>query len=163
MIFPTPLRAPYGQFARILHRLIWMSMPPGQAMMEAAKAACSGNTKLLAVTILTSLNAEALQKIGYGSDVAQQVQKMALLTRESGLDGVVCSSHEIELLRAACGSDFTLMVPGIRPEGADKGDQKRVMTPLQAVQAGATHLVIGRPVTGSPDPARAAQDILDQL
>jgi orotidine-5'-phosphate decarboxylase len=135
----------------------------GQAMMEAAKAACSDGTKLLAVTVLTSLNAEALQKVGYGSDVAQQVQKMALLTRESGLDGVVCSSHEIELLHAACGSDFTLMVPGIRPEGSDKGDQKRVMTPSQAVQAGATHLVIGRPITGSADPARAAQDILDQL
>lgn len=135
----------------------------GQTMMEAAKAACSGSTKLLAVTILTSLNAEELQNIGYRSNVAQQVQKMALLTRESGLDGVVCSSYEIELLRAACGPDFTLMVPGIRPEGSDKGDQKRVMTPSQAVQAGATHLVIGRPITGSPDPARAAQDILEQF
>ena len=88
---------------------------------------------------------------------------MALLAQDAGLDGVVCSAHEIELLRKACGNDFALIVPGIRPEGAEQGDQKRVMTPWQALDKGATHLVIGRPITNAPDPAVAAQDILDSL
>lgn len=139
----------------------------GQAMMEAAKEACvqshSGDSKLLAVTVLTSLSDDELQKIGYEKGLSDRVVQMAGLAQKSGLDGVVCSAHEIELIRKACGSDFVLMVPGIRPVGSDQGDQKRVMTPKQAVQAGATHLVIGRPITGSDDPARAAQDILDQL
>jgi orotidine-5'-phosphate decarboxylase len=85
------------------------------------------------------------------------------LTKEAGLDGVVCSAHEIELLREACGPDFILMVPGIRPAGADHGDQKRVMTPRQAIDLGATHLVIGRPITGAEDPAKAISDILETL
>jgi orotidine-5'-phosphate decarboxylase len=135
----------------------------GRAMMQAAKDACGAKTKLLAVTILTSLDADAISEVGYGDDVAAQVERMALLTKGSGLDGVVCSAHEIARLRAACGDDFSLMVPGIRPAGAAVGDQKRVMTPKQALEAGATHLVIGRPITGADDPARAAAEILEGL
>ncbi len=136
----------------------------GQAMMEAAKAACGPSTKLLGVTILTSLSHEELRDIGYeGENVASSVQRLALLTKKSGLDGVVCSAHEIELLRETCGDDFVLMVPGIRPAGADVGDQKRVMTPKEALDKGATHLVIGRPITKAADPAQAAQDILNTL
>ncbi len=134
-----------------------------RAMMAAAKEACGQNTKLLAVTILTSLDQEAIDEVGYNLPVADQVAKMALLTKESGLDGVVCSAHEIKRLRELCGRDFALMVPGIRPKGADQGDQKRVMSPDEALSAGATHLVIGRPITGAADPAKAAQDILDSL
>ena len=139
----------------------------GRAMMEAALEACEntskGKTKLLAVTILTSLSDQDLNDVGYANNSSEQVKKLALLTQKSGLAGVVCSSHEIEMLRTSCGNDFALMVPGIRPEGSDKGDQKRIMTPPKAIQAGATHLVIGRPITQSPDPAKAAQDILDSL
>lgn len=135
----------------------------GRAMMQAAKEACGKDTKLLAVTILTSLDADAISEVGYGQSVADQVERMALLTKDSGLDGVVCSAHEIARLRAACGDDFSLMVPGIRPAGADKGDQKRVMTPREALDAGATHLVIGRPITGASDPAAAAAEILESI
>lgn len=135
----------------------------GEAMMCAAKEACGDKTRLLAVTILTSLDADAISAVGYGADVPAQVERMALLTQKAGLDGVVCSAHEIALLRDACGADFDLMVPGIRPEGAAAGDQKRVMTPKQAFDAGATHLVIGRPITASADPAKAAADILEDL
>ena len=135
----------------------------GLAMMQAAREACAATTKLLGVTILTSLDAEAIKQVGYSDDVPEQVERLALLTKESGLDGVVCSAHEIERLRAACGSDFALMVPGIRPAGSEVGDQKRVMTPQEALDAGATHLVIGRPITSASDPAKAAANILISL
>lgn len=140
----------------------------GRAMMEAAANACQttsgGKTRLLAVTILTALSEQDLTEIGYRQDGAQErVKALALLTQDSGLDGVVCSSHEIESLRAACGETFALMVPGIRPAGSDAGDQKRIMTPQEGVQRGATHLVIGRPITQADNPAKAAQDILNTL
>lgn len=135
----------------------------GPSMMRTAKEACEGQAKLLAVTILTSLNQDELTQIGYAESLTTQVVKMAKLTKDAGLDGVVCSAYEIELIRKACGPGFELMVPGIRPAGADVGDQKRVMSPKEAISAGATHLVIGRPITGASDPAKAAQDILDSL
>lgn len=136
----------------------------GRAMMEASKAVCAPETKLLGVTILTSLSGEELTEIGYQDDGAEQrVKTLAALTKDSSLDGVVCSALEIEMLRELCGPDFVLMVPGIRPAGADLGDQTRVMTPERAIQIGATHLVIGRPITGADDPGQAAQEILDSL
>ncbi len=135
----------------------------GQTMMEAAKAACAGTTRLLAVTILTSLNDADLAAVGYANGTADQVEKMALLTQQSGLDGVVCSAHDIARLRAACGDDFDLMVPGIRPAGSAAGDQKRIMTPIDAITAGASHIVVGRPITQADDPAAAAQKIVESL
>jgi orotidine-5'-phosphate decarboxylase len=135
----------------------------GRAMMEAAKAACEGDAKLLAVTILTSLKDEDLKHIGCVNGLIDQVVHMALMARDAGLSGVVCSAHEIEALRRICGPEFELMVPGIRPAGSDAGDQSRVMSPKDALQKGATHLVIGRPITEANDPARAAQDIVDGL
>lgn len=135
----------------------------GLEMMKAAKAACPLETKLLAVTVLTSIDGEALDGLGQGNDPKSQVVRLAKLTQEAGLDGVVCSSHEIELIREACGDDFITMVPGIRPAGSAVGDQKRVMTPKEAVDKGATHLVIGRPITGANDPRQAAMDILDSI
>ncbi|AEP08489.1 orotidine-5'-phosphate decarboxylase [Micavibrio aeruginosavorus] len=131
-------------------------------MDEAAKCAITP-PRLLAVTILTSLDAPSLSAVGQGDDVAAQVIRLATLTKESGLDGVVCSAHEIAPLRAALGPDFTLMVPGIRPAGSDAGDQKRTMAPDEALHAGASHLVIGRPITGAADPAAAARTILATL
>lgn len=135
----------------------------GAEMMRAARKACTPGTKLLAVTVLTSLDDNALSEAGQNMPAGELVRHLAALAKECGLDGVVCSSHEIEPLRRALGKDFILMVPGIRPAGADHGDQKRVMTPEQALQAGATHLVMGRPITESSDPAKAALDILAGL
>lgn len=135
----------------------------GREMMMAAKAACPKETKLLAVTMLTSLDETAISEVGYVDGLSDRVVQMAKLTKECGLDGVVCSSHEIELIRDACGDDFILMVPGIRPIGSNAGDQKRIMTPREAMDKGATHLVIGRPITQAVNPAQAAQDILKDL
>lgn len=143
----------------------------GQAMMVMAREAMENTAaqlhikspSLLAVTVLTSLDDDALQAVGQQTPVADQVLRLAKLTQESGLAGVVCSGHEIAPIRAALGNDFILMVPGIRPVAADTQDQKRVMTPPQAIAAGATHLVIGRPITGAEDPAAAAGCILASL
>lgn len=129
---------------------------------EADKQGCEP-PKILAVTILTSLDDEALKALGQVTPVQEQVVRLAQLTQKAGLSGIVCSAHEIEAIRSVCGSEFVLMVPGIRPSGSAIGDQKRVMTPEQALQKGATHLVIGRPITGAEDPALAALDIIASL
>jgi len=135
----------------------------GIEMMEQAKAACANHIQLLAVTVLTSLNEVALKDVGQDPDPVTQVTRLANLTHKAGLAGVVCSAHEIKHLRNALPKSFILMVPGIRPAGSDVGDQKRVMTPKEAMDAGATHLVIGRPITGAKDPAQAARDIIASL
>ncbi|CAO3441662.1 Orotidine 5'-phosphate decarboxylase (EC 4.1.1.23) [Azospirillum argentinense] len=139
----------------------------GPAMMRAAaEAAASAGAdcpKILAVTVLTSLDAADLQAVGQSVPVADQVKRLALLAKESGVDGVVCSPAEVALIREACGPDFILMVPGIRPAWAAANDQKRVMTPAEALAAGADHLVIGRPITGDADPEAAARRIVSEL
>lgn len=135
----------------------------GLDMMKAAKNACPPETKLLAVTVLTSIDADTLESVGQGKDTAAQVERLALLAKEAGCDGVVCSSHEIDIIRNACGDDFITMVPGIRPEGFDNDDQKRIMTPKEAMGKGATHLVIGRPITQADNPNQMAQDIINTL
>jgi orotidine-5'-phosphate decarboxylase len=143
----------------------------GLSMMQAAKEAATEEAtkrgiappRILAVTILTSLDEAALDQVGYKSNVTDRVVQMASLSQKAGMDGVVCSAHEIENIRAACGSDFVLMVPGIRPKGSATGDQKRIMTPAEAINKGATHLVIGRPITQADDPAQTARDIIADL
>lgn len=130
--------------------------------IEAAKAGVTP-PKLLAVTVLTSMNDAGLTQVGQTVPAASQVLRLAKLTKECGLAGVVCSAEEIALIRTELGSDFILMVPGIRPAGAAMGDQKRVMTPPDAIKIGATHLVIGRPITESPNPAAAASEILASI
>ena len=138
----------------------------GAAMMRAAGEAAksvSPATKVIAVTMLTSLSDEDLPSLGLAAPVGDQVLRLASLARQSGLDGVVCSAHEISSLRRELGPDFLLVVPGIRPAGAALGDQRRVMGPVEARDAGASILVIGRPITGAPDPALAARDIAQSL
>lgn len=135
----------------------------GLAMMEAALQACDPKTSLLAVTLLTSLDEPSIVEAGFREGLSERVNELAVLAQKAGLKGIVCSSVELQNLRQACGKDFVLMVPGIRPLGSEKGDQKRVMTPQSAMDLGATHLVIGRPITGAKDPAAAAQAILDEL
>lgn len=139
----------------------------GPAMMRAAAdaAAEAGETrpKVLAVTVLTSLDAADLDAVGVSSTPRDQVLRLATLARASGLDGVVCSAQEIAAVRAACGPDFLIVVPGIRPAGSAAGDQKRMATPEQAMADGADILVIGRPITGAEDPQAAARAILAGL
>jgi orotidine-5'-phosphate decarboxylase len=134
----------------------------GLAMMQAARAACPAETRLIAVTVLTSLDEADLSAMGVFGNPATQVHRLAVLTREAGLDGVVCSAHEVAQLKAEW-DDGLFVVPGIRPAGAELGDQKRVMTPRAALDAGAGILVIGRPITAAPDPAAAAAAIAAAL
>ncbi len=136
----------------------------GPAMMKAAaEARGNARTKILGVTILTSLDDSDLTATGQNGPVATQVVRLAKLAQASGIDGIVCSPQEVALIREACGPKFLLVVPGIRPAGAAIGDQKRVQTPRSAVEAGADYLVIGRPITEAPDPAAAAKAILTEL
>ena len=139
----------------------------GAAMMRAAAdaAAKAGavRPKLLGVTVLTSLDKSDLAAVGQDTDTAQQVMRLAHLAQKSGLDGVVCSPEEVKILRQTLGPDFILMVPGIRPGWATANDQKRFMTPREAVDAGATYLVVGRPITGADDPVEAAQRIAAEI
>ncbi len=144
----------------------------GPAMLRAAADAAheaavkSGvpRTAILGVTVLTSLSADDLAAVGMDSDMDSAVKRLALLAQESGCDGVICSPREIALLREACGPDFILMVPGIRPDWSASGDdQKRVTTPAEAVALGADSLVIGRPITAADDPAEAAARIAAEI
>ena len=113
--------------------------------------------------MLTSLDDAAVTEVGFNGNSADNVRRLAKLTQKAGLDGVVCSAKEIEIVRQECGPDFDLMVPGIRPTGSDIGDQKRIMTPEEALHIGATHLVIGRPITQADDPASFALTLSTKL
>jgi orotidine-5'-phosphate decarboxylase len=137
----------------------------GPGMLRAAADAIDGRAKLIAVTILTSLDNDDLLKAGFnnGLDTRGHAVRLAELAKANGIDGVVCSPLDLTGIRKACGGDFLTVVPGIRPQGADVQDQKRVATPRTAIEAGADILVIGRAITGSDDPAGAAEQILESL
>ena len=139
----------------------------GEAMMraaaDAAKAAGSSRPLLLAITVLTSLDDRDLDTVGQHGPVAEQAKRLAVLAKKSGLDGVVCSAHETDALRAECGKDFLLVVPGIRPGWTPSNDQKRVVTPVEAIRRGADYLVIGRPITQADDPAAALERIAAEI
>lgn len=134
-----------------------------RAAAEAASMTDLPRPRLLGVTVLTSLDDDDLVAVGQGVPVLDQARRLAALARSSGLDGIICSPAEVAALRAECGDDFVLMVPGIRPAGSAVGDQKRVTTPRDAVEQGADFLVIGRPITQAPDPAEAARAIVGEL
>ncbi|WP_010629006.1 orotidine-5'-phosphate decarboxylase [Halomonas sp. KM-1] len=138
----------------------------GRRMMEAARERLDRHgleTHLIAVTVLTSMTGEDLAEVGVAAPAAEHVERLALLTRECGLDGVVCSAQESTRLRQLCGADFLKVTPGIRPRSAEHGDQRRVMTPAEAMAAGSTHLVIGRPITQAQDPMAALVAIEKEL
>lgn len=143
----------------------------GPAMMTAAAEAAEQAARnvgcprpiIVGVTILTSMDESDLEAVGLSTPVQSQVVRMAKLAQKCGLDGVVCSPFEISAIREACGPTFKLVVPGIRPAGSEVGDQKRIMTPAEAVAKGADYIVIGRPITQADDPVRAAQAIAEEL
>jgi len=139
----------------------------GAKMMSAAKNALLPYGKdaplLIAVTVLTSMHSDDLAAIGVAGDAQRQVARLAALTADCGLDGVVCSAQETPILRAQSSDDFLLVTPGIRPAGSDLGDQQRVATPLEAMTMGSNYLVIGRPVTRSADPVAALKIINQSL
>lgn len=122
-----------------------------------------GRPLLIAVTILTSSNDATLQAIGIDRPVTEMVPRLARLAQQAGMDGVVASPQEVGLIRQACGRDFAIVTPGVRPADASLDDQKRVMTPAEALRAGADYLVIGRPISAAPDPAAAADRIVAEM
>ena len=140
-----------------------MMRAAAEAAREAAEDADVPRPLVVAVTVLTSLDDGDLAAVGQSRPADDQVRRLAALAQDCGLDGVVCAANEITALRDLCGADFGLVVPGIRPSWAAAGDQKRVMTPSEAVAAGADYLVIGRPITAQPDPAAAARRIVQEL
>ncbi len=136
----------------------------GLEMMRAAvKARGTAATRLIAITILTSHDAASLERLGLPGGVPARVRSLALLAREAGMDGVVASPQEVELIREACGPEFLVVTPGIRPGGASLGDQARPATPAAAIRAGSSYLVVGRPITEAPDPAAAARAIVTEM
>lgn len=138
----------------------------GRHMLEAAREAVEGaehKPHLIAVTVLTSMAAEDLQEIGLGGSPEDNVLRLATLAQDAGLNGVVCSPREVVPLRQELASEFLLVTPGIRPAGADKGDQRRIMTPGEAIQLGADFLVIGRPITAAVNPLQALEAIRREI
>ncbi|ABO23824.1 orotidine-5'-phosphate decarboxylase [Shewanella loihica] len=145
---------------------VWMTnvhASGGLAMMQAAREALlpygDKAPLLIAVTVLTSMSDEELELLGINVPAAEHVKRLASLTKQAGLNGIVCSAQEASMLKAEFGADFKLVTPGIRPAGSDKGDQHRVMTPTQALAAGSDYLVIGRPITKAANPLAALTEI----
>lgn len=140
-----------------------MMQAAARAAVEAAEEHAVPRPLVLAVTVPTSMDDADLAETGVDSPVADQVRRLAELAQNSGMDGVVCSPHEAAVLRADRGPSFKLLCPGVRPHWAGADDQKRIMTPADAIDAGADYLVIGRPITAAPDPIGAAQNIIAEL
>ena len=147
-------------------RLLTLHTLGGPEMMRAAVEAVAGKKKrpaLLGVTILTSHDGATLRSVGISGTPASRGLALAKLAKQAGLDGVVASAHEARAIRRACGPKFLIVVPGVRPASASLNDQSRVATPAAAIRAGADYLVIGRPITGAPDPREAALAIGEEI
>ncbi|KQR77990.1 orotidine 5'-phosphate decarboxylase [Rhizobium sp. Leaf384] len=134
-----------------------------KAMAAAVEAAKGSGLCLLGVTVLTSMDADDLKAAGYADDPRALVLRRAAQARDAGMGGIVCSAEEAAIVREVVGPDLAVVTPGIRPAGADKGDQKRVMTPFDAISSGASHLVVGRPIVQAADPRAATHAILDDM
>jgi orotidine-5'-phosphate decarboxylase len=143
--------------------MLTIHLSGGSEMIRAATAARTNNISILGVTVLTSATEQTLREIGIADKVGDQVLRLAKLGVGGGIDGVVASPHEIKLLRAEFGDKIKIVVQGIRPSWAEPGDQKRFMTPREAVEAGADYIGIGRPITANPNPRQALTKILDEL
>jgi len=137
----------------------------GPTMLDAAARARSGGLRLLAVTVLTSLSPDEMSTV-WGREirsVREEVGRLAVLAQEGGMDGIVASALEASWVRSQVGDDFVIVTPGIRPAGADRGDQSRVATPTDAIRAGADYLVVGRPITQAADPAAALAAVIEEV
>ena len=144
-------------------QMLTIHLSGGSEMIRAAVNAKKGNMSILGVTVLTSSTEETLREVGIFGKVDDQVLRLAKLGAENGIDGIVASAHEIKVLRAEFGDKIKIVVPGIRPSWSDAGDQKRTMTPREAIDAGADYLVIGRPITAHKNPREAVKKILEEL
>ena len=166
---PNTVASAMLEAARLGVQLANLHALGGAEMMEAAASAVrrefsdAQRPQLLAVTILTSSTVETLRQVGIEHSVQDMVVRLARLAKESGMDGVVASPLEIGLIREACGPDFLIVTPGVRPTFAAVDDQKRIMTPAEAVSSGADYLVIGRPIAKAEDPAQAAERIAAEI
>ena len=166
---PNTVRRAMEAVLRLDPRLVNVHAQGGPAMLEAAveavraHRAAGGRTELLAVTVLTSLDREALAALGHAAQPDELALAYAKLAHQAGCGGVVCSAWEAAAIRDACGEGFHRLTPGIRPTGSAHQDQARVMTPAQAVASGSTWLVVGRPITHAPDPAAAAEAIVAEI
>jgi orotidine-5'-phosphate decarboxylase len=144
-------------------QMLTIHLSGGSEMIRAAVSARKANMSILGVTVLTSANQQTLQEMGISDKIDNQVLRLAKLGVENGIDGLVTSPHEIKPLRTEFGDKIKIVVPGIRPSWSEPGDQKRTMTPRQALDAGADYLVIGRPIIAHPDPREAVAKILEEL
>lgn len=167
---PNTVEKAARNLARLGAKLMTVHVGGGETMLRAAAAGAVAGTakaedrpRVLAVTVLTSLDDASLDALGIPGGVAARVPVWAALAARAGCDGVVCSPHEVAALRAQRGAEFILLAPGIRPAGEAAGDQKRVATPRQAVDAGASYLVVGRPITAAANPAAAAAAIVAEM
>jgi len=160
---PNTVAAAVRQASALRVDMLTVHASGGSKMLNAAAEAAGNNVLVLAVTVLTSLADEDLSEIGVAGNVQAQVLRLARLARASGIRGLVASAHEARELRRELGDDFAIVTPGVRPAGAAKGDQARVVTPADALRAGASHIVVGRPISEAPDPAQAVREILREL
>ncbi|MES2147665.1 MAG: orotidine-5'-phosphate decarboxylase [Pseudomonadota bacterium] len=159
---PNTVARAVAALATLEPALMTVHAAGGKAMLKAAKAAAPAGTRIVAVTVLTSLDGDDLSAAGVTGSPADQVARLARLAKSAGLDGIVCSGAEVASVREHWPEGF-FVVPGVRPEGGDSGDQKRVVTPAKALGDGASILVIGRPITAADNPASAASAIANSL
>jgi orotidine-5'-phosphate decarboxylase len=163
---PTTVASAVAEAAKLKVSMLTIHAGGGGHMLRAAVEAAGAAEhppQILAVTVLTSMEDSELPNIGVRGRIVDQVLRLGTLAITNGCDGVVTSAHEARELRSELGDDFVIVTPGVRPAGSAKGDQARVVTPAEAISAGATQIVVGRPVTGAPDPAAAAKNILRQI
>lgn len=147
-------------------RLLTLHASGGTAVMQAAREAAGDRKdrpKLLAVTVLTSFDEETLREIGMSGPIESRAVALARLAKKAGMDGAVCSAHEARAIRRACGPEFVILIPGVRPRSGAANDQSRIATPAEAVRAGADYLVVGRPITAAPNPKSAVSDIVAEM
>ncbi|HEV7426317.1 MAG TPA: orotidine-5'-phosphate decarboxylase [Thermoanaerobaculia bacterium] len=161
---PNTAKNAVAEAASLGAAMVTVHTAGGEAMLRACAVSFAGESSLiLGVTILTSLDDAELQRIGFHGTPLDNAVRLAKLAQESGLRGVVASPHEVRAIREACGNGMRLVVPGIRPEGSEAGDQRRTMTPAAAIAAGADYIVVGRPITDANDPRAAALAIVESF
>ncbi len=161
---PNTARHAVAEAAALGAAMVTVHASGGAAMLRACSIDLTGDSTLvLGVTVLTSLDETELQRIGFAGTPLETGVRLARLAQEAGLRGVVASPHEVSAIREVCGSEMRIVVPGIRPEGSEAGDQRRTMTPAAAIAAGADYIVVGRPITDARDPRSAALALIDTL